>query len=81
MLDVTALAEFAAHIVDQLEADDEVPADATLTDAHIIVEVRGTSPDGDPTSMVQGFTMSERNVVGVGLTVRSLAAHLRHDDE
>ena len=75
-----ALAEFVARTLDELDEDDELPPDAEVLDAVLIVEVGARDPeDGEPISMVQGFTMSERNVVGVGLMARGLAAYLQGD--
>lgn len=76
-LDAQALATFAAETLEELEDDSELPTDPTLVDAHLIVEVIGTDDDGDPVSQVHGFTMSGRNVAGIGLLTRSLTAALR----
>lgn len=76
-MNAQALAEFAAKTLAELEEDDDLPTDPTLTDAHLIVEVSGTDADGDSVSMVHGFTMSGSNVAGIGLLVRSLSGALR----
>jgi hypothetical protein len=76
-LDVQALAHFAARTLEDIERDDDLPTDAELVDAVLIVEVHGTDEEQEAVSMVQGFTMSERNVVGVGLMVRGLVAATR----
>jgi hypothetical protein len=78
-LDAQALGEFAARTLEQLEADDDVPPDAHLVDAALIVEVTGTDDDGDPISIVHGFTMSERNVAAIGLLIRGLRAAVAPD--
>lgn len=75
-LDAQALAKFAADTLEDLEADDDVPTNPTLADAHLIVEIRGSDHDGDPISQVHGFTMSGGNVAGIGLLVRALMASL-----
>lgn len=77
MLDAQDLAEFAAKTLEELEGDAFLPDGARLSDAHLVVEVSGVDEDGDTVSWVQGFTMSGRNVAGVGLLVRSLAAALQ----
>lgn len=78
-LDTLTLAKFAATTLEDLEHDQDVPDDAELVDAHLIVELAGTDEDGDRISMVQGFTMSQRNVVGIGLMMRGLTASLNPD--
>lgn len=78
-LDAQALAEFAATTLEDLEQDDEVPDDAELVDAQLVIELTGTDADGDRISMVHGYTMSQRNVAGVGLLLRGLVAALRPD--
>ena len=74
-LDSQALAVFAAETLADLEADD-LPADAELVDAALIVELRATDADGDEISMVHAFVMSKRNVALLGLLVRGEEAAL-----
>lgn len=80
-LDAHQLAQFAATTLEQLERDEHLPSDAELGDAQLIIEVTGTDQDGDPISMVQGFTMSGRNIAGIGLLMRALTAALAPNDD
>lgn len=79
-LDAQELAQFAARILEELEADPEVPDDAELLDAALVIELRSINADGEPVSMVHSYTISERNVVAVGLLARALAAGLTPDE-
>lgn len=78
-LDAQALARFAATTLEEIEQDPDVPADAELLDAVLVIELRATTPDEDTISMTHAFTMSERNVASVGLLMRGLVASLRPD--
>lgn len=75
-----ALAEFAARTLDELDQDRDLPAGARLEDAILVLEVMATNDDGEPVSMVHGYVMSRRNVVGVGLAMRGLVALTMPDD-
>jgi hypothetical protein len=79
-LDSTDLAKFAAETLAELD-DDDLPADAMLVDAALIVELKATDPDGEELSMVHAFVMSKRNVCLLGLLVRGEHAALGDDDD
>lgn len=72
MIDPAPLGALVAHIMDELETDFPKDTKPQLVDALLVVEVRFTDSDGDDCSSVGSWTISQRNVVGIGLAQRSL---------
>lgn len=78
-VDPARLGELVARVMDELEQDFPEHTQPTLTDALLVVEVAFTDGDDDRCSSIGSWTLSQRNVVGVGLASRSLH-HFLHGD-